>query len=440
LGTSVAETGTPADGAIKALCYDVPSSTLIVDRTLRVAHQDDHTSPSVLALGDEVQVSWALHRPVDYLDISTTNVSGAYSTQRIHRPKSIVKPGRGMSYCSVHIVDGNRWLLYRGEKFSWNLMTSPDGKKWTPLGLVVTPGTLGDRPYIHAASDGNRLHLLVTNGNPTEYRGTCAYAGTISKDLTIKRADGKVIGKVGDSAPKPAAFTRLAVGVKGANETYDTDMWLSDLKIVDGRPTGVLSRRDRWPAGSQAVGSYRHRYYWIRQRPEGWLVEPLCPAGSNLYDGQPDYSGLVAQDPSEPKRVVASTNVHPVTGAPLVSNADGRVHWELFEGYRVAERQWSWVALTENSTEDNLRPVIASGGTYKTLAWMRGEYRAWTAVATRIIIRQAVAVPPYPPASLTSPSVTSGGEASPGPGQTAPTPTPSVPVDSDAVYEGPPAP
>jgi hypothetical protein len=181
--------------------------------------------------------------------------------------------------------------------------------------------------------------------------------------------------------------------VVGADETLDVDHWLSDLQFIDGNPTAILTTRDPWPGGSEAVGRYRHRYWWARRRASGWVVEPLGWAGAELFSRQPDYCGLAAQDPSDARRVVVSTNVHPSTGAPLVSASDGKVHWELFEGYRVAEGTWSWTALTVDSVEDNLRPVIAAGGDHKALAWMRGKYWSWTDFDTRIVVRRAALAP-----------------------------------------------
>ena len=405
LGASVAGTGTAADGAVKVLAYEVPTSSLVVDRTLATVREDDHTSPSVLALGDEVQVSWAAHMATDWVEIATTDRTGAFSSQRLHRAGSTRAPARGTSYASVHVVKGVRYLLYRGEHYSWNLLTSPDGKTWKAHGLVVTPRSSGDRPYLHAASDGNRLHLLVNDGNPTEFRGTSVYAGTLESDLTLRR-NGTKIGTVGSGAPVPSRFQRLAVGVVGATEADDTDMWICDLRVVDGRPTGIVVRRDPWPAGSAAVGSFRHRYYWVRLRADGWWIEFLGFGGGELYVRQPDYAGLATQDPSDPTRVVISTNVHPVTGAPLTSQADGRVHFELYEGVRTGERQWRWEALTVDSTEDNLRPFIAAGGAHKALAWMRGRYWSWTAANTRMCVRAAVDPAQVPTTTTTVPTTT----------------------------------
>jgi len=389
LGTTVSSTGTDVDGTVRVTAFDTTTMQTRVRRDVVRDRQDDHTSPSVLALGDKVQVSWALHKPVDYLDLGELSLNGIFVSRRITRPASVKYPGRGMSYCSVHVVAGQRWLLYRGEQFSWNLLTSPDGQTWNARGLVVAPPISGQRPYLQAASDGVRLHMVLTDGNPTEYHGTSVYVGTIGGDLSIANAAGTTIGSVGSKAPKPAAFTRLVAGVAGQSEASETDGWTCDLRIVDGRPTGILSVRDPWPGPNGAVGSYRHRYIWIRQRSTGWLVEPLCWAGGELYAQQPDYSGLATQDPSEPRRVVVSTNVHPATAVPLTSGADGKVHWELFEGWRAGEGDWTWTPLTQDSVEDNLRPVIAAGGPAKALAWMRGTYRAWSDFDTRIVVRRA---------------------------------------------------
>lgn len=390
LGSTIGGTQTESDGYVQVTAFDTSTHTVLSRRSVAKTQQDDHTSPSVLALGDTVQVSWALHQNVDYLEVGDTTVSGALVTRRVRRPASLTPPGRGMAYSSAHVVAKNRWILYRGEQFSWNLLTSPDGVTWTARGLVVTPGAAGDRPYVHAVSNGNRLYLLVADGNPAEFRGSSVYAAVVESDLTIKRTDGVVVGKVGANAPKPRQLTLVAAGVAGASESTDADVWLSDLQLIDNRATGVLVRRDAWPEGTAAVGAYRHQYLWARLRPSGWVVEPLCWAGGELCPTQPDYAGLAAQDPSEATRVVVSTNVHPVTGEPLVSTADSLVHWELFEGRRTGEGQWQFTALTENSVEDNIRPSIAAGGPVKTLSWMRGKYWSWISFNTRIVVRNAV--------------------------------------------------
>lgn len=395
LGSSVGGTFTAADGDVELTAVDLGDLHTI--ERVKVAHtqQDDHTSPAVLALGSQVLAAWSLHKRVDYLEVVHHTPGQALATQRIVRPNALKAPGRGMAYAQIHVIGGQLWLLYRGESFSWNLLTSADGSTWTAHGLVVAPPVAGQRPYLRSATDGKVLHLIVTDGNPAEYPGNSVYAGTVGQDLKVRTSNGAVVGAVGSKAPKPEALTRLLSGIDTGSDATDTDCWLADLAFVANRPTGILVTRDPWPPGSQAVGGYRHRYTWIRGGPTGWRVEPLADGGSEFRTGHTDYTGLAAQDPTNLARVVVSTNVHPATGDPLVSTADQAVHFELFEGVRTTGPDgaagpgtWTWTALTANSVEDNIRPVITAGGPHKVLAWLRGHYYSWTAFDTRLVVRR----------------------------------------------------
>lgn len=385
LGTTVDGTGSSRDGQVEVTAFDTRTRRVVERHTLGDRRADDHTSPSVYLIGSRPQVAWAPHAREDWIDVGMVGSR----LQRIHRPASLSGVGRGMSYASAHQVAGARWILYRGEEFSWNLLRSTDaGRSWTAHGLVIAPNASGQRPYMCAASDGQRLHLMATNGNPTEYRGNNVGYCSIDGNLTIRDNAGKTIGRVGSSPAPVGALTRLFTGKPGATEQTDTDGWVCDVKIVDHHPTAILSVRDNWPSGGSNVGNWRHRYLWARQRNGGrWTVEHLAWAGSELYKNQPDYTGLGVIDPSNPSRTVISTDVHPATGTPLRSSADGKVHHELWEGLRTGEGKWAWTALTANSRLDNLRPVITSNGHRKSLAWLQGTYTAWFDWSTDVLVR-----------------------------------------------------
>ena len=73
-------------------------------------------------------------------------------------------------------------------------------------------------------------------------------------------------------------------------------------------------------------------------------------AGTRLYAGEDDYTGLAAIDPDDPDVVFVSTDADPETGMPLVSNADGQRHHESFRGQSAdGGRSWTWRAITRNS-------------------------------------------------------------------------------------------
>ena len=65
-----------------------------------------------------------------------------------------------------------------------------------------------------------------------------------------------------------------------------------------------------------------------------------------------------------------------MTGAPLISAADNLRHHEMFRGKTSdGGKTWKWIAITANSTVDNLRPLVPVWyGQRTALVWMRGFY------------------------------------------------------------------
>ncbi len=99
------------------------------------------------------------------------------------------------------------------------------------------------------------------------------------------------------------------------------------------------------------------------------------------------------------RTVYISTNVEPKSGAPLLSRADGKRHYEIFRGTTTdGGASWSWTSITADSSADNLRPFVPDGsGDNTVLLWLRGTYRAYTdynlAVVGVIARRQQAATP-----------------------------------------------
>jgi hypothetical protein len=119
------------------------------------------------------------------------------------------------------------------------------------------------------------------------------------------------------------------------------------------------------------------RYHYARLGPGGWRTEEIAHAGTRLYAGEDDYSGLGALDPNNPDVLYISTDADPVTGAPLISTADNTRHYELFRGERSGNGKWTFTPFTRNSAFDNLRPLIPNWKDRRTaLVWMRGAYKA----------------------------------------------------------------
>jgi hypothetical protein len=133
------------------------------------------------------------------------------------------------------------------------------------------------------------------------------------------------------------------------------------------------------------------RYHFARFDGREWQVDEIAHAGTRLYPNEDDYSGLVALDPRDPDVLYISTNADPATGEPLVSQADGQRHYEIFRG-EPRDDAWQWTPITANSTMDNIRPIMpkVSDGP-APLVWLRGKYityRQWTTAVVALMVEE----------------------------------------------------
>lgn len=391
-----------SDGDIVVFEANLPARTVARHRIDRSPVPDDHANPSVsLPWGPHgaVWTGWAPHATVDaaaFTREGTLVASPGGGGARVPAPGGMRQVGGnvfGSSYFAAAVVGGRRWLLSRRRHGRWQLWVE-DGPGWKEIGELVLPasnlGQGGLRPYHLVASDGQNLHVAVSTNNPTETKYSAVYHFVVrGRDYAICAADGRVIGQAG-TRPVPTNLLPMVYG--GQRNGRNASAWPVDITFDQGRPNILISSRDTHGNATMQVpgAEQRLRYVWARLRitRRHWDVQHLAFAGSNLYRQQPDYSGLAALAPGNPFEVVVSTNVNPVSGRPLRSRSDGRVHWELWHGQRRHhDRAWLWRPATADSTSDNLRPHLAAGGGYRSLTWMRGSYPHYRLGNTRLVTR-----------------------------------------------------
>ena len=98
----------------------------------------------------------------------------------------------------------------------------------------------------------------------------------------------------------------------------------------------------------------------------------MAMAGAGLYGAEGDYTGLAAIDWRDPNTVYISTNIDPQTNAPLGNH-------EIYKGITNDNGvAWTWTPITQNSTVDNLRPIIPKWSNGTALMWLRGTYNSYT--------------------------------------------------------------
>jgi hypothetical protein len=191
----------------------------------------------------------------------------------------------------------------------------------------------------------------------------------------VHRSDGSVVGPLSTTEMTDISPADLTTVFEGGP---DNVAWTIDLHLDDaGNPYTVFSvQRDGGPErgnrGATDIGQ-DHRFYYARWDGAAWNTNEIAYAGTRLYPGEDDYTGLATLHPHDPNTVYVSTNAQPETGEPLP-------HREIFKGTTTdGGRSWEWSPVTENSTADNLRPIIPIWEPGRTaLLWARGTLTTYT--------------------------------------------------------------
>jgi hypothetical protein len=253
-----------------------------------------------------------------------------------------------------------------------NYMFSDDeGKTWKYGGRWLY-GKGGYSPYLKYADDGKgTIHFIATEDHPRNFDNSL-YHGYV-RDGAMYRTDGTKVGALSTSTETSIAtwdFTKIYQG------NPDSVAWMVDVELDrNDRPYVLFSTQVDGRGLPRGQGGLDLRYHYARLDASGWRHEEIAYAGTRLYPDEDDYSGLGALDPNNPDLLYISTDADPVSGAPLISAADKKRHYELFRGERGASGKWTWTPFTRNSTMDNLRPVIPKWNDRRTaIVWMRGSY------------------------------------------------------------------
>jgi len=376
--------GEVRNGSTEVASYEMGTGRRWVDTVYRGLASDDHNAAALAETASgRVVAMYTDHSREPYIHRAHLDPGDLGWTRdpAIYRPEAaVVDPdlGRssGVTYSNLVLLsdeNGGRGRLYdffrsRGEH-PWFTTSDDEGRTWSAGGELLTR----HRSYTRFKGDGHRrVWFITTDGHPTLTEGTSLFAGYLEGGR-IRRADGTDLGPLGTPVD-PRALTVVARGVPGTS-SVEVDHWGADIELdAAGRP--VVTYSTRHPGTPVTGRRFIHDYRYARWDGSTFVDSRLSAGGSELYAGQPDYTGLSAVDPADPSRVFVSTDVDPTTGAALVSAADGRVHWEISEGRTTdGGRTWTWSAVTRNSRLDNIRPIIPEPRHgHWALLWLRGTY------------------------------------------------------------------
>ncbi len=363
--------------------------------------QDDHNAPGLITLADgRYLAAWTKHGQESriYWRISS-HPGDASAWGPIHEQPTPGAAGtfRGdsVTYCNPFRLTsepGQVYLLHRGVGLDPNyLVSDDDGRTWRYGGKLLV-GRDGYSPYLKYASNGrDTIHFVATEDHPRNFDNSL-YHGFL-RGGQLHRSDGAALGPltVGTNSPyRVWDFTPVHRG--GPTNVA----WMCDVALARNGGPVVLFTTQRDGAGlPMGAGGLDHRFHRARWDGTRWQAHEIAFAGTRLYPGEDDYTGLGAIDPRDPDIIYISTDADPATGKPLISRANYRRHHELFRGRTTDQgRTWKWSPVTVNSTTDNLRPLVPrwddpAGRTM--IVWMRGAYRVnrgeWSTAVVATVLR-----------------------------------------------------
>ena len=363
---------------------DVATFDLTTGRTQRFSlngniQADDHNTAALLKMDDGRYLAAYANHGTDRVTRSRTSTHPGDSSSW---NSEVTRTNIGSTtYNNLFQLSGESGRIYnftRTNNWDPNLLVSDDnGASWQAGGNLIRTSSGSIRPYVkYTSNEVDQIHFINTENHPRNFDNS-VYHGYIQSGQVFD-SFGNVIDSQLDSVGIASnAGSRIFQG------DADNVAWVSDIHLdSSGNPVVAFTvQKDSagLSSGHPDAGQ-DHRYHYARFDGNQWNHHEIAFAGSRLYAGEDDYTGNIAINPDNTNEVYISTNVDPATGNALISTADGQRHWEIFKGQTADNgATWTWNAVTQNSTVDNLRPIVPKWDSQKTaLLWMRGDYTSYT--------------------------------------------------------------
>ena len=365
---------------------------------------DDHNAPAYLEKEDgDIMVFYAGHNRRDnnsslddassYHTFDATTETWGPANQYHWWPQipSNAPGSGGTSYSNVFQLsaedsdgDGNGRIynIARTQQSPHIMYSDDNGATWeyggqlTEAPVASPAGSNYVNGYYKYWSNGtDRIDLIATEYHPRDFN-TSIFHAYIQGGKMYDSQGNEIDADIFDAAlsfdtnlvPSTDDFTPVFLS-DGVNNSR---AWNSDvMRYPDGTIATLFKTRPVEFDENENVDTGDHRVWYGRfnSATQQWTATEIAKAGTRLYSSEQDYTGLGALDPQDPNTLYISTEINPITDTPTDQH-------EIYKGVTTDDgTTWTWTAITENSTYDNLRPIIPQWDDDNTaLLWWRGTY------------------------------------------------------------------
>lgn len=346
---------------------------------------DDHNAPAFNIRPDgKIAAMWAGHREdcnsyYSVFDGTAWAASKAFDWA----PKGCPWDGSGqkITYSNMWYLDGKLYSAVRSVNTSPNLLQSPDdGGSFNYYGRITATPTTGYVAgyYRYWGNNTDRLDFVATEAHPRD-ADTSLWHGYISGGKIYDSAGKVVDDTLGDATAQnidkftPVFKTGTTIG--GVKLEH---MWNHDIARYADGSIAVLGQGRVNGTGSEDPDK---RMIYSRYDGTSWKSTYLVKAGKKLYSDEQDYTGLSALHPDNPHIIFVSTTYDPRDESKSLSKH------EIFMGVTCDNgATFKWAPLTENSTVDQLRPIVPKwDSTHTLLLWMQGTYNTAQKMTMKIV-------------------------------------------------------
>jgi BNR repeat-containing family member len=380
--------GGSRNGNTEAVVYDLAAKTgkTTVLNNLSV---DDHNAPAFAITGTgTIAAVWATHRLNCNTYFSTLSGSTWSATKTYDwTPQGCPWPGADtnmITYANPWLMSSESNRLYsavRSVDTSPGVLSSSDnGGSWSYYGrLTASPQTGYVAGYYKYWGNGvDRIDWVGTEAHPRDDDNSL-WHGYIQGGKVYDSLGNVVDSTLGDgTAQDVSKYTQVFKTGTTINGVVLNHMWNHDIvRYADG----TIAVLGQGRVNGTGTDDPDKRIIYSRFDGKSWTTTYLVKGGHKLYADEQDYIGLSALDPDNPTIIYVSTPYDPRDDTTMSAKH------EIWQGTTCDNgKTFSWTPVTQNSTADNIRPVVPKwDASHTALLWMQGTYTSAQSYNMKIV-------------------------------------------------------